>query len=147
MEFKVTPPSRSVLAIFSCCVCFSSLVTRSQAQATTDPSEVIALNSIFRQWDVPPWWNISGELCSGAAIDKTDFDDPDFSPAIRCDCEYNSGTTCHITHLNLANNYFTGPLPAFLGSLSSMKYLSFAANAFSGTIPKELGNLTDLLTL
>uniref|UniRef100_A0A453GB33 Uncharacterized protein n=1 Tax=Aegilops tauschii subsp. strangulata TaxID=200361 RepID=A0A453GB33_AEGTS len=45
-------------------------------------------------------WNISGEPCSGAAIDGTDIDsDPELKPAIKCDCSYNASTVCHITRL------------------------------------------------
>ncbi|KAF8408679.1 hypothetical protein HHK36_004742 [Tetracentron sinense] len=96
-----TPPSPSVLAILFSCICFSGLIERSQAQATTDPSEVRALNSIFEQWETKagPLWNISGEPCSGAAIDGTNFEDPAFNPAIICNCSYDNETTCHITHL------------------------------------------------
>ncbi|KAL6333916.1 hypothetical protein AAG906_039328 [Vitis piasezkii] len=44
-------------------------------------------------------------------------------------------------------NYFTGPLPSFIGNLSQLTYLSVSHNALSGTIPKELGNLKELLML
>ncbi|XP_019051666.1 PREDICTED: probable LRR receptor-like serine/threonine-protein kinase At1g56140 [Nelumbo nucifera] len=134
---------------------------------------VSALNSIFRQWEISAGnsWNISGEPCSGAALNSTDIDNTPENPAIRCDCNYNNGTTCHITKLRvyalnvkgvipdeLANltyltnvkldqNYLTGPMPAFLGNLSSMQYLSFGINALSGSIPAELGKLTDLRLL
>ncbi|XP_048438756.1 probable LRR receptor-like serine/threonine-protein kinase At1g56130 [Pyrus x bretschneideri] len=139
--------------------------------ATTDPSEVRALNSIFEQWDtqaVPGLWNISGEPCSGSAINGTEFEIPDNNPAIACDCTYDNGTTCHITKLRvhalykrgvfpeefldlrylavlkIDMNYFKGPLPAFIGNMSALIILSIGHNSFSGPIPKELGNLTEL---
>ncbi|KAF9618244.1 hypothetical protein IFM89_000879 [Coptis chinensis] len=158
-----------------CCVYICLLIIRSQAQqATTDPSEVRALNSIFRKWGITasrarPSWNISGDPCSGAAVDSsTDIDTPDFNPGIKCIC---GGRTCHITRLRvyelnvvgvipeeltnltsltfikLDGNYLTGPLPAFLGNLTSLDLLSVAYNALSGTIPAELGRLRRLRVL
>ena len=60
-----------------------------------------ALNSIFQQWDTQAaaLWNISGEPCSGAAVDGTALEDPMNNPAITCDCSYGGGTICHITQL------------------------------------------------
>ncbi|KAK4538875.1 hypothetical protein RGQ29_032286 [Quercus rubra] len=132
------------------------------------------LNTIFQKWKIKApsnQWNISGEPCSGAAIDSTSFDDQNHNPFIKCDCSYNSNSTCHITqlkayaldvvgvipdelwtltflfNLNLGQNYLTGNLSASIGKLYRMQYLSFGINALSGTLPKELGNLTDLLSL
>uniref|UniRef100_A0A0D9W9G9 non-specific serine/threonine protein kinase n=1 Tax=Leersia perrieri TaxID=77586 RepID=A0A0D9W9G9_9ORYZ len=42
-------------------------------------------------------------------------------------------------------NYFTGPLPAFIGELTSLNYITVGINALSGPIPKELGNPTNHL--
>ncbi|KAK4484916.1 hypothetical protein RD792_007517 [Penstemon davidsonii] len=145
--------------------------------ATIDPSEARAINSIFRQWGITarPGWNISGELCSGTAIDDTTLD---FSPGIKCDCSYNNRTTCHVTNLrvysmsdwdassnvvgplpdelwnltyltslNLAQNYLTGPIPRSISNLTRMQYLSLGINALSGELPRELGQLTDLISL
>ncbi|KAK9907104.1 hypothetical protein M0R45_002416 [Rubus argutus] len=144
----------------------------SQPQATTDPSEVKALNSIFQQWGIEAnakQWNTTGDPCSGAAIDSTAFDNGDYNPFIKCDCSDN--VTCHITqlkvyaldvvgiipeelwtlsflfNLNLGQNYFTGPLSASIGNLTSMQYLSLGINALSGELPNELGKLTDLVAI
>ncbi|XP_038970403.1 probable LRR receptor-like serine/threonine-protein kinase At1g56140 [Phoenix dactylifera] len=146
---------------------------RSRAKATTVPSEVEALNAILGRWGLKESakWNISGEPCSGAAIDSTDFDGSDFNPAVKCDCSYNNKTTCHITKLKvyaidvvgtipeelqnltylnnliLSQNYLTGTLPAFIGNLTELQYLTVGTNALSGTIPKELGKLQKLISL
>ncbi|GJZ64569.1 probable LRR receptor-like serine/threonine-protein kinase [Tanacetum coccineum] len=115
-------------------------------------------------------WNISGELCSGAAVDFTDFDLGDYNPAIKCECDF-PNSTCHITklkvneldavgpipeglwtltylsNLNLGRNYLTGPLSPSIGNLTRMEYLSFGINALSGEIPPQLGRLTELISL
>ncbi|KAK8608238.1 hypothetical protein V6N13_023665 [Hibiscus sabdariffa] len=68
--------------------------------ATTDPAEIRALDSIFQQWQTQAVdsWNISGEPCSGVALsnDESVFEDPSNNPVIRCDCSFNSNTLCHI---------------------------------------------------
>ncbi|KAK8618638.1 hypothetical protein V6N13_132624 [Hibiscus sabdariffa] len=142
--------------------------------AATDPSEVRALNSIFRQWDTQAVesWNHSGEPCSGVALSQNDsvFEDPSNNPAIRCDCSFNSNTLCHITRLRVVDlnrrgevpqellnlpflnylkidqNFFSGPL-AIIGNMSRLEFLSIAFNDFSGPIPKQLGNLKELRML
>ncbi|XP_062012440.1 probable LRR receptor-like serine/threonine-protein kinase At1g56130 isoform X2 [Rosa rugosa] len=165
-------------SLSSLCFCLGYLgsfwfhvsMAQNATNATTDPSEVSALNSIFQQWGAQSvaLWNISGEPCSGSAINGTQFESPPNNPAIICDCTYDSSTTCHITQLRvyaldkrgrfpeellalkylnflkIDQNFFTGPLPAWIGNMSALTLLSIAHNAFSGPIPKELGNLKDL---
>ncbi|XP_068319359.1 probable LRR receptor-like serine/threonine-protein kinase At1g56130 [Pyrus communis] len=162
---------RILLLCFLSCFWFQLSFAR---KATTDPSEVRALNSIFEQWDtqaVPGQWNISGEPCSGYAINGTDIYSADINPGIVCNCSYDNNATCHITNLtvNALNkrgvfpeefvalryltslsidyNYFTGPLPAFIGNMYALTELSISVNSFSGPIPKELGNLKELTYL
>nr|POE72590.1 putative lrr receptor-like serine/threonine-protein kinase [Quercus suber] len=167
--------SSPLLVYAFCAAClFCQLFELAQAQNRTDPAEVAALNTIFQKWGISAnsnQWNISGEPCSGAAIDSTSFDDTKFNPLIKCDCSSNSNSTCHITqlkvyalnvvgvipdelwtltflfNLNLGQNYLTGNLSASIGKLYRMQYLSFGINALSGTLPKELGNLTELKVL
>ncbi|GLT27155.1 hypothetical protein SLA2020_021790 [Shorea laevis] len=164
--------SASALAVAHFCfILFLSAAAKSRAQsATTDPSEVSALNSIFQQWGIqapPNSWNISGEPCTGTALSQ----DGSNSPSITCDCSFDNAATCHITKLEvvslnvrgvmpeellafkfltvlkLQQNYFTGPLPAWIGNLSTLQHLNIYVNAFSGPIPKELGNLKELTFL
>ncbi|XP_068319353.1 probable LRR receptor-like serine/threonine-protein kinase At1g56140 [Pyrus communis] len=170
-NMKIKLMMRILLLCFLSCFWFQLSFAQN---ATTDPSEVSALNSIFEQWDtqaVPGLWNISGEPCSGSAINGTDFQDPSNNPAIVCDCSYDNNATCHITKLRvyalnkrgvfpeefvalryltflkIDQNYFTGPLPAFIGNMSALTGLSIGINSFSGPIPKELGNLMELTLL
>ncbi|OEL29308.1 putative LRR receptor-like serine/threonine-protein kinase [Dichanthelium oligosanthes] len=116
----------------------------------TDPVEAAAVNAILSKLGLSaaPSWNISGNPCSGAATDDTQLDDnPAFNPAIKCDCSDRNNTLCHVTRLDLRKNYFTGPLPAFIGELTALEAMTVGINALSGPIPKELGNLTNLLSL
>ncbi|CAJ2639459.1 unnamed protein product [Trifolium pratense] len=165
----------SALVFIALCV-FTSLFNFTQAQtATTDPYEAGVINSIFRKWRISAdksSWNISGEICSGKAIDTiTSIGDNIYNPFIKCDCSFNNQTTCHITSLkvsaldvvseippelwtlnhltllNLGQNYLTGSIPPAIGNLTRMKYISFGINALSGELPKELGNLTQLVSL
>ncbi|XP_058071809.1 probable LRR receptor-like serine/threonine-protein kinase At1g56130 isoform X4 [Magnolia sinica] len=152
---------------------FEMSQAQAQAPARTDPSEVRALNSIFQRFGISsdPAWNITGDPCTGSAIDATKVDSTNINPAIKCDCTFDNGTTCHLRelkiyelnvngqipedllnltfvfNLNMARNYLTGPLPAFIGNLTTLRYLSFGLNKLSGTIPKELGNLRSLMSL
>ncbi|CAI9784046.1 unnamed protein product [Fraxinus pennsylvanica] len=168
------------LMVALCLVLNMVLVEIPQAQAqaqarrnaTTDPFEARAINSMFERWGISAndQWNISGELCSGVAIDDG-VPIQNFNPGIKCDCSYNNATTCRIiglrvyaldvvsplpdelwnltflTDVNLAQNYLTGPLPPSIGDLTRMQYLSFGINALSGELPKELGKLTELRNL
>ncbi|KAH7528139.1 hypothetical protein FEM48_Zijuj05G0040000 [Ziziphus jujuba var. spinosa] len=132
-----------------------------------------ALNSMFAKWNIKAktgQWNISGELCSGAATDLTLITDRDHNPFIKCDCSYNDSTLCHIKQLkvyelnvagpipdelwtltylddlNLNRNYLSGSLSPSIGNLTRLQYLTFGINKLSGEVPKEVGNLTDLLS-
>ncbi|XP_062226737.1 probable LRR receptor-like serine/threonine-protein kinase At1g56130 [Phragmites australis] len=154
------------------------MVAAAQAQQApstrTDPTEAAAVNAVFAKLGLTAStaWNISGDPCTGTATDGTPIDDnPNFNPAIKCDCTDQNNTVCHVTrlkiyalnavgripeelqnltrltNLNLGQNYLTGPLPSFLGKLTAMQYMSVGINAFSGSVPKELGNLTNLISL
>ncbi|EFH70822.1 predicted protein [Arabidopsis lyrata subsp. lyrata] len=147
---------------------------QNRTRATTDPDEARALNNIFRTWKITATkaWNISGELCSGAAIDDSvSIDNLAFNPLIKCDCSFVDSTICrivalrargmdvagpipedlwtlvYISNLNLNQNFLTGPLSPGIGNLNRMQWMTFGANALSGPVPKEIGLLTDLRSL
>ncbi|GAA0174462.1 hypothetical protein LIER_27848 [Lithospermum erythrorhizon] len=143
--------------------------TLTPTNVSTDPSEAAILNKMFERWGISAAssWNISGELCSGAAIDSTLLQT--MSPGIKCDC--NSNRTCHITglrvydldvigaipdelwnltfidDLDLRVNFFTGPISPAIGRLNQMKYLALGNNALSGPLPSEIGSLNQLISL
>eukprot|EP00253_Pinus_taeda_P032722 PITA_32722 len=150
-----------------------TLFQRVQSAAVTDPIEVKVVKSLAQKWNIESSakWNLTGDPCTGLAIDSTPLTDVNMNPAFKCDCTFNNGKTCHIIQmnvyavdktgqippelvnltqlsgLNLAQNCLTGPIPAFLGNLTQMQYLSLAANNLSGPIPKELVNLRSLISL
>ncbi|KAF4365656.1 hypothetical protein F8388_007489 [Cannabis sativa] len=147
---------------------------RTHDQPTTDPFEVRALNSMFEQWKIKAdtqKWNISGEPCSGSAIDDSIDIGDSSSPFIKCDCTFNNGSLCHITklkvykmdvigeipeelwsltflsYLSLGYNFLTGSLSPSIGNLTNLQYLDLSMNALSGEVPKELGLLSQLSSL
>ncbi|XP_030479933.1 probable LRR receptor-like serine/threonine-protein kinase At1g56140 isoform X1 [Cannabis sativa] len=153
-------------------ICLTPHPSMAQTQnATTDLSEVRALNTLFGKWGIKPnttTWNISGNPCSGTAIDDNiKLEDMD-NPGIKCNCTYDNNNTCHITHLRVQRlelqgtvpeeitafkflkylkinlNHFEGTLPAFFGNFSLLEQIDVGHNTFHGAVPKELGNLKNL---
>ncbi|GAA0138546.1 hypothetical protein LIER_00271 [Lithospermum erythrorhizon] len=90
------------------------------------------LNSIFEQWgkSATPNWNISGELCSGVAVDTTEIQT--LNPGIKCDCSYENRTLCHITGLMDV----VGTIPDELWNLTFLNELVLRNNNISGSIPE-----------
>nr|DAD44148.1 TPA_asm: hypothetical protein HUJ06_002378 [Nelumbo nucifera] len=126
MKVSLMFQSPVVFAIICSCIYLLFLVSKSNGQATTDPIEVKALNSIFQQWGISDVssWNISGEPCSGVAIlNSTNIDDTDFNPGIKCNCSYNNGSTCHITHLKVYEKDVNSVIPEELANLTYLTYL------------------------
>ncbi|XP_058183307.1 probable LRR receptor-like serine/threonine-protein kinase At1g56130 [Rhododendron vialii] len=121
-------------------------IVRAQIGATP-PSEVSALNSVFNQWGLSLsstnyQWNISGEPCSGAAIDTSvlwDIYSTDYNPGIRCDC---NGTVCHITQLKVIVLDVFGGIPEELWSLTSLTNLNLGQNYLTGPLSSSIANLT-----
>ncbi|KAL0701362.1 hypothetical protein Bca4012_057484 [Brassica carinata] len=165
-----------LLTVWFLCIICSEHVVRAQNRtgASTHPDEARALNSIFATWKIraPREWNISDELCSGAAIDDgVTIDSRAYNPLIKCDCNFVNSTICRITalkvyaidvvgtipeelwtleyltNLNLAQNFLTGSLSPAIGNLTRMEWMTFGINALSGPIPKEIGLLRDLKSL
>lgn len=66
-----------------------------------------ALNAIFQKWNITDkvkQWNTTGDPCSGIAVDEDDdtgyfYDATNYNPFVKCNCSYDSNTTCHITQL------------------------------------------------
>ncbi|KAG6596957.1 putative LRR receptor-like serine/threonine-protein kinase, partial [Cucurbita argyrosperma subsp. sororia] len=123
-----------------------------------------ALNSIFRQWnisakqntsivgtgnpDLIERWNISGNLCTGSAVDtRINIEDPKYNPFIKCNCSFNNASTCLITHLKVSSLDIAGVFPPELWILKSLIYLNLEKNLLSGPLSPSVGKLTQLSTL
>ncbi|KAM5584910.1 putative leucine-rich repeat receptor-like serine/threonine-protein kinase [Rosa sericea] len=52
-----------------------------------------------------------------------------------------------LEYMSLGVNNLSGPIPAFLGKITTLKNLILETNMFSGTVPPELGNLVNLQKL
>uniref|UniRef100_A0A0E0L0A8 non-specific serine/threonine protein kinase n=1 Tax=Oryza punctata TaxID=4537 RepID=A0A0E0L0A8_ORYPU len=108
-------------------------IASAQAQVAprTDPTEAAALNTILGRWGkkASSEWNISGELCSGLAADKTNWDDyPNINPFIKCDCSYNNNSVCHIIKLRVFKLNVVGQLPSELQNFTYMEDLDYKLN-------------------
>ncbi|XP_049371777.1 probable LRR receptor-like serine/threonine-protein kinase At1g07650 isoform X1 [Solanum verrucosum] len=44
-------------------------------------------------------------------------------------------------------NQLSGPIPKYLGNMTTLRYMSLESNMFNGTVPKELGNMVNLQSL
>ncbi|KAL6202045.1 hypothetical protein ACLB2K_025756 [Fragaria x ananassa] len=52
-----------------------------------------------------------------------------------------------LQYLSITVNNLSGPIPSYLGNISTLIYLSVENNMFSGIVPPELGNLVNLQNL
>ncbi|GMY37733.1 probable leucine-rich repeat receptor-like serine/threonine-protein kinase At3g14840 isoform X2 [Fagus crenata] len=52
-----------------------------------------------------------------------------------------------LEYLSIIVNNLSGPIPSFLGNITTLVYMSLESNLFSGTVPPELGNLVNLVNL
>ncbi|XP_058071892.1 probable LRR receptor-like serine/threonine-protein kinase At1g56140 isoform X6 [Magnolia sinica] len=167
-------PSHTLLAFCFWCIRLLCLVERCKVQAgtnfTTDPDEERALNAIFQYWglsDTSDDWNISGDPCSGTAVDLSIRLS---NPGIKCDCQSNGGGTCHITvmsvrgysaerrrvipeelqnltyltNLTLSDGRMEGSLPSFIGKFRHLRHLDISYSNFNGSLPHEIGTLPSL---
>ena len=61
------------------------------------------------------------------------------------------GVTCdsagHVLHLDLQNNWLSGPIPPVIDNLVALQTLDLSGNILTGPLPEELGNLAQLRLL
>ncbi|RVW79034.1 putative LRR receptor-like serine/threonine-protein kinase [Vitis vinifera] len=52
-----------------------------------------------------------------------------------------------LEYLSLTVNRLSGPIPSFLGNITTLRYMSLESNLFSGTVPHQLWQLVNLENL
>ncbi|KAG5622292.1 hypothetical protein H5410_007510 [Solanum commersonii] len=52
-----------------------------------------------------------------------------------------------LEYMSVMVNRLSGPIPKYLGNMTTLLYMSLENNMFNGTVPKELGNMVNLQTL
>ncbi|MCE5166785.1 hypothetical protein HAX54_026462, partial [Datura stramonium] len=68
-------------------------------------------------------------------------------------CNYLSGTippewaSMKLEYMSVMLNQLSGPIPKYLGNMTTLHYMRLENNMFNGTIPKELGDMINLQTL
>ncbi|KAK2972018.1 hypothetical protein RJ640_005038 [Escallonia rubra] len=162
MKLRMASPPSPPFAVLCCAFIFSLLVSVALAQnrttnATTDPYEARSLNSIFQQWGIPEptGWNISGELCSGTAIDATTIDNPNINPGIKkvYAMDITGAIPEELWNLTYLTNMFfdssgvSGGIPSTFANLQSLTTVWASDNELTGSIPAFIGNWSKLTTL
>ncbi|KAK6270400.1 hypothetical protein POUND7_007505 [Theobroma cacao] len=139
MHRVMRSPQHLALGCFYALCIIGAAQAQNQSQPTTDPAEVRALNSIFQKWGISArrnQWNISGEPCSGAALDSdsTDINNDDYNPFVKCNCSFNNGSTCHITHLKVFALNVVGPIPDEIWTLTFLTNLTSRIVSHDGLV-------------
>ncbi|CAK9167412.1 unnamed protein product [Ilex paraguariensis] len=132
------------------CVRISKLNNKKKKYMPVEPNFSRALNSLFQQWDAQPpagLWNISGEPCTGTSINTTELEDPINNPSIKCDCNFENGTTCHIIQMRVYGQNTRGVIPEVLTAFTYLEFLKIDQNSHRGPLPAFIGNLTTLKLL
>ncbi|KAK2976663.1 hypothetical protein RJ640_017406 [Escallonia rubra] len=114
-------------------------------------------------------WNFALNPCDG----NPNWSTPDrndlplyYKNTVNCNCSNPDGV-CHVTSIDLSRNYLngtippewastkleylsvivnhlSGPIPEYLGNITSLIYMNLENNLFNGTVPAELGRLVNL---
>ena len=113
---------------------------RGTAEITVADSERAALVALYNATDGPNWVNNENWLTDAPLGEWYGVDTDASGRVVQLDL---GGRFDHEAK-HLVSHGLTGPIPAELGSLTSLQFLRLSANALEGRIPPELGNLTDL---
>ncbi|XWS18555.1 hypothetical protein CRYUN_Cryun32bG0055400 [Craigia yunnanensis] len=132
--------------------------------------EVHALREIAQQLGKTDW-NPNVDPCIHHSSWITTEKDPRklYNNTVLCNCSFPGGV-CHVDSIDLSRNYLSGtippewastkleklsaivnrlsgPIPDYLGNITTLKYLALESNMFSGPIPPQLGKLVNLENL
>ncbi|KAJ9555093.1 hypothetical protein OSB04_009707 [Centaurea solstitialis] len=123
------------MGILSLCFLVFSINGLVDAQITTEPSEVAAINKLIDYWDLSSKLNLTTDPCTQGASWAAEA----ANPRIACECPAN---ICHITHLKIYALDISGELPPELFQLTELMDLNLGQNILSGSIPPGIGNLS-----
>ncbi|XP_061346375.1 protein STRUBBELIG-RECEPTOR FAMILY 2-like [Gastrolobium bilobum] len=156
-------------------VFFSSILI-SQCLAFTHPSEVWALQDLYRALNYPSvlqGWNGSdpceeywtGVVCSGASVEHLKIQGLNLTGCFgsmlynlhklkELDVSSNNimgeipfSLPPNATHMNLSHNFLNGPIGDVFTGLDNLKEMDLSYNNFSGDLPSSFGSLTNLARL
>ncbi|XP_027350087.1 protein STRUBBELIG-RECEPTOR FAMILY 2-like [Abrus precatorius] len=154
---------------------FSSILI-SQGLAFTYPSEVSALQDLYRALNYPPvlqGWNGSdpceeswtGVACSGSSVIHLKIRGLNLTGYLgsllydlrnlkRLDVSSNNivgeipfGLPANVTHMNLSHNFLNGPIGDVFTGLDNLKEMDLSYNNFLGDLPCSFGSLRNLARL
>uniref|UniRef100_A0A7N2N0L1 non-specific serine/threonine protein kinase n=1 Tax=Quercus lobata TaxID=97700 RepID=A0A7N2N0L1_QUELO len=133
---------------------------------TTHSDEVKAPGEIAEQLGKKDWnTNVCINDLSWLTPKLADLRPPD-NNSLFCNCSYPDGV-CHVVAFDLYGNFLSrniphewastkleilslsvnnlsGPIPNFLGNITTLRYMNIENNLFSGMVPLELGKLFNL---
>lgn len=120
--FKLQISSQLRLLCTFLSIGYFSLLQQAQTAAVTDQIEVAVLKSLAQKWSIDiktsSTWNLTGDPCTGRAIDSTPITDSSMNPAFKCDCSFDNQTSCHIVQMKVYEQDISGEIPEVLANLT-----------------------------
>ncbi|KNA24886.1 hypothetical protein SOVF_011580 [Spinacia oleracea] len=92
------------------------------------------------------YWKVTQNSCSDGGRSFNISIGVNILSNVTCDCSFNSGKICHVTHIQLKGLNLTGSLPEEFGDLTQLQEIDLSRNYVNGTIPKSLSKIP-LVTL
>ncbi|XP_065632056.1 probable leucine-rich repeat receptor-like serine/threonine-protein kinase At3g14840 [Quercus suber] len=115
-------------------------------------------------------WNFKVDPCTGndqSWTTTTQVDTYYYNNTLNCNCNISDDGVCHVVEFDLIANYLSGnipqewasmqleflsistnnlsgPIPTYLGNITTLKIMRIESNWFSGFVPPKLGNLVNL---
>ncbi|KAK7405351.1 hypothetical protein VNO78_06599 [Psophocarpus tetragonolobus] len=90
-------------------------------------------------------WDFSVDPCSGEGNWTSRTKVRGTENNVTCDCSFENGTICHVTHILLKAQNLKGTLPLAMVRLSYLQEIDLSRNYLNGTIPSEWSFLNLLM--
>ncbi|KAI9083521.1 hypothetical protein K1719_034463 [Acacia pycnantha] len=135
MEFAVSS-SKFVSAFFSGFL-FLCLFTDSPSNAQLIPQdEVKALQAISDKLTNVNWKVTERSCNSGdSGFNNLLTSSSEVTKNVTCNCTFQNGAVCHVTHIQLKSLNIAGEIPSEFGNLTQLIQLDLTRNYLNGTIP------------